>query len=303
MEKKIILYLGSGVMAGVFSGGVLKALAKHDFYTHIEAIHAVSAGAINAAYFLTHQVDLGISIYFEDLTHDFIVPRRIPFAISQRFWHRFVRSLPETKIQNAVDIEYLLDIIGRKKALDITTLQTQPIPLYVKILNIEKCEAEYINIQKCSDPLAVLHAAVSTMPYYFPSRRINEGKYIDAGIKEPIGLPWLLAQYPAHKIVLVLNDQEGRSWGRRIKNTLEGIIAFTMHERALCRLFFQKERSLTNDLSLAKLHKRVLVIRHPDMSPTNPQTTDRKKLVKTAEMGEKAAAKILMFFKSPDTVS
>lgn len=298
MANKIILYLGSGVMAGVFSGGVLKALAKYDFYTHIEAVYAVSAGAMNAAYFLTRQVDLGFSIYLEDLTHDFIVPRRIPLAISQRLWHRFVHSLPETKIQNVVDIEYLLDIVERKKTLDIKTLRAQSIPLYVKVLNVEKRSVEYIDIQKCSDPLAVLHAAVSTMPYYFPSQRIDEGTYIDAGIKEPIGLPWLLANYPKHKIVLILNDREGQSWGRHIKNTIEGIFAFTMHEQSFCRSFFQKERALLNDIALAKLHKRVLVIQHPDTSPTGAHTTDRKKLTKTAKMGENAASEVLMFLKS-----
>ena len=44
--KKYILYLGSGVMSGVFSAGVLTVLQRENVYEKIEAIYGASAGAM-----------------------------------------------------------------------------------------------------------------------------------------------------------------------------------------------------------------------------------------------------------------
>ena len=64
MNNKLIIYIGGGSMSGIFSAGVVTGLQDMNFYDKIEAIYGGSAGAINAAYFLSKQTKLGSSIYY-----------------------------------------------------------------------------------------------------------------------------------------------------------------------------------------------------------------------------------------------
>ena len=64
--KDIILIIEGGGILGVFGAGVLTAFQEANIYNRIKCIYATSAGAHDAAYFLTKQSKLGSSIYFKD---------------------------------------------------------------------------------------------------------------------------------------------------------------------------------------------------------------------------------------------
>src|SRR3989344_179459 len=120
-------------MSGVFGAGVLTSLQEINFYDKIDTIYAGSAGAFNAAYFLTRQSKLGSSIYYEDLVDNFIKPFNVPIGISQLFWNRYINQLH--KINDVVNIDYIFEIIKHKKSLDTERLKKQSIKLYAKVLN------------------------------------------------------------------------------------------------------------------------------------------------------------------------
>ncbi len=294
--KKIVLYCGGGTMSGVFGAGVFTAFQEMNLYKKIKAIYAGSAGAINASYFLTKQVKLGASIYFDDLTNNFILPFNIPGGILQLFWNRYINRLH--KINNVVNIDYIFEIIKYKKILNTKRLKKQSIKFYAKLLNTSNGKIEYFDVRKSKYPLGILKATISVKPYYFSSRNINGEEYIDGTIKEPIGLPYLLKKYPNEKIVVVINEPVSRGVRHYIKNFMEGSVAsLYQYKINLFKLFIERERLVRNDIQLALSCSRVLIIHPPKNSPTVPRTTNYSKLITTYEMGKKEAMKIESFLK------
>ena len=283
-------------MSGIFGGGVFAAFKEIDLYKKIKAIYAGSAGVMNASYFLTRQVELGASIYYEDLISNFIFPFNVPIGISQLFWNRYINQVH--KVNNAVDIDYVFKIIKHKKILNTKKLKKQGIGVYAKLLNVSNGKIEYFDVRKAKNPLDILKAAISVKPYYFSSQNINGKDYIDGTIKEPIGLPYLLKKYPNDKIVVVVNEPVSRGFRHYMKNFMEGLVAALYpYKISLFRLFIEREKSVRDDIKLALSNRRVLIIYPPKNNPTVPKTTDYKKLIKTYEMGKKEAIKINDFLK------
>jgi predicted patatin/cPLA2 family phospholipase len=297
MKDKIILYLGGGGMSGVFGEGVMTTLQEMNFYDKIEAIYAESAGAMNGAVFLSKKTKLGGEIYLKHLGRKFVLFPNLLITPFQRLWHRFIHRIPKHKTRNLVDIDYLFRVVRKKKPIDPEEIRKQPIKFYVKLLNVNNGEIDYLNVKK-HDTLKVLKAATSVAPFYFGSQKINGKEYIDANIKTPIGLEYLLATYPNQKIVLVLNLRPKRSFIFYLRNFIEGTIATTMYKAPpLFRCALGRENSVRRSIKLAQKNKRVLFIYPSANDPTMPWTTDYKKLKTTYEMGKKAAKKIIEFAK------
>lgn len=293
MQNKVILYLGGGSMSGIFGAGVVTSLQKMNFYDKIEAIYAGSAGVMNGAYFLAGQSKLGSSIYYQDITKNFIFPLHVPIAIIQRFWNKYINELSIKKIRNVVDIDYIIDIIKNKKQLKIKNIKKQKIKFYAKLLNVSNGNIDYVDVKRY-DTLTILKAAISIAPYYFPSQKIKDGKYIDGTIKEPIGLRYILNKHIKNKIVVVINEPIMRGFRHYAKNFLEGLVASSMH-KSLFKFFIEREKSVRNDIKLALNDGRVLLIHPPKNNPTLPKTTDYSKLMATYKMGIKEAEKIKDF--------
>ena len=293
MNNKIILYLGGGSMSGIFGAGVVTSLQKMNFYDKIEAIYAGSAGVMNGSYFLAGQSELGSSAYYEDLTQNFISPLHVPIGIIQRFWNKYINELSIKKIRNVVDIDYIIDIIKNKKQLKIKNIKKQKIKFYAKLLNVSNGNIDYVDVKRY-DTLTILKAAISIAPYYFPSQKIKDGKYIDGTIKEPIGLRYILNKHIKNKIVVVINEPIMRGFRHYAKNFLEGLVASSMH-KSLFKFFIEREKSVRNDIKLALNDGRVLLIHPPKNNPTLPKTTDYSKLMATYKMGIKEAEKIKDF--------
>ena len=91
--KKIVLYCGGGAMSGIFGSGVFAAFREIGLYEKIKVIYAGSAGVMNASYFLTNRVGLGASIYYDDLTSNFIFPFNVPIGICQLFLESIHQSI------------------------------------------------------------------------------------------------------------------------------------------------------------------------------------------------------------------
>ncbi len=295
MKKKIILYLGGGCMSGIFGAGVVTKFQEMKFYNKIEAIYAGSVGAMNAAYFLARQTKLGSSIYYEDLTTNFIKPFNVPIGILQLFWNRYIYQLSEERINNIVSIDYVFEIIRNKKVLDIKKLNNQNINFYVKLLNVFNGEIEYINVKK-HNSLNILKAAISIVPYCFNSEKINGKAYIDGTIKEPIGLKHLLKKHPNQKIIVVINEPIDRGFRHYSKVFLEGSVAkLHPYNIPLFKFFINREKSVRNDIRMALSNERVLLIHPLKNNPTVPRTTKYSKLMTTYKMGIKEAEKIKYF--------
>lgn len=289
--KKTVLYLGGGVMSGVFGAGILTALQEANTYDKIEAIYSSSAGAFNAAYFLARQSALGSRIYWEDLIKDFIHPWKIISGTAQRFWNRYISPVRNERFHNVIDIDYLMAVVQNKKQLDIEEIGKQKIPFFIKVLDIKTGEVIYLDGKQ--NTIKTLKATANAVPYY----AANGLEYIDGEIaKDPIGLDFLLYKHPDCKIIVVVNYTADQGIKHQIKNSLEGIVAGTMYDNIpLFQFFHTKLKRFRKDIGEARRNKRVLLITPPHNNPTRPCTTNSEKLKTTYEMGRKEAEKIVVW--------
>ncbi len=294
-NDKVIMYLGGGAMLGIFGAGFVSRLQEKKAYKFISAIYGASAGAMNAAYFLSHQTKLGSSIYYEELTKNFILAHNVPYGIWQRFAQRYFKHIPRKNWKDAVNIHYALDIIKNKKTLNIKAIKSSGIKFYVEVLNLHSSKIERLNF-KNHDAFALLHAAIAVVPYYSKGVKISNKIYADASIKEPTDAEFLLSKYPASKVVFVINEPADRKLKHYLKNILEGTVAEPMYKHAkLFEIYKEREKNFRNGLIKIKNKAQIMFIHPPAHMPITPQTTDKKKLIIAYNMGKKAADKFLKF--------
>lgn len=280
-------------MRGVFGAGVATRLQEANIYDQIEAVYAYSSGAFNGAYFLARQSRIGSTIYFDHLTENFIRKRNVFKGVWQRAWNRYVRHIPPESFKNVVELPFLMDIAKNRVPLDVRALQSQSIPLFVKVLDAKTGEVDYFDA-RTTDTLKLLHAAASAAPYYFSSEEINGKLYIDAGIKESIALAKLLEDHKQNNIVVVFN--------RPVYSRLGGIVKYfetkilgMMYGKHIAKLYDERDKKEDADFQLAETSDRVLLVHPSKNDAVYPGETRRNKLLALYRAGQIEAEKILNF--------
>jgi len=293
MSEKVVLYLGGGGMSGVFGAGVVSALAKMDIYDRIKAVYSASAGSFNGAYFLAKQCEMGATIYWEELAHGFIRRRNMPYGALQRLWNAYMSPLQFASIKNVMYADRLLEVAKHQKVLDLNKLKNQPIPLYVKMVNTETLQLEYIDVRQ-GNTLHLLKSGISAIPYYYPEP--DNGKYVDGAIREPLGLEYIMEQNPDNKIVAIFNLTVHRNFGHYIKNFIEGVVAESMYPGVLRNCFMKREDSVRKSLAIARESERVLLVHPTKDNLVQSWILDEPKLKNLFAEGERAAEKVVDFF-------
>ena len=293
MKAKFILYISGGTMTGVFGAGVVSSLQDLDLYDRIEAIYSASAGTITAAYFTARQSRLGSSIFYEDLTHNFVSITKFYKGI----WDRIKAGLQESKshdhFRDALNIDYLFRVITQKKVLDIRAVVNQPIPIYTKLLNLKTKQIEYFDIRK-GDTLALLRASVLLVPYVHEVYESMDNKYTDAALIEPLGLKYIANTYPNRKIVVIFNLPLERKLRYKFKNLIEGQIMSYMYDKTFYPLLAQVEDKLRDELTAIRENPKMVLLHPGSDSPTRSRTTDFKKLRATYQQGVDAGKSLVL---------
>jgi predicted patatin/cPLA2 family phospholipase len=295
MKNKFVLYIGGGAMSGVYSAGVLKGLSDLSLDNYIEAIYGGSAGCLNAAYFLSGQREMGSTIYWDDLRHNFIFPKNVFWGTLDLFIDRFFKRLKPNEVRNAVDIDYVYRVIRYAKPLDIKSISANPTPFFIKLLNTATGALEYKKFQDAPSH-ELLKAAINIKPYYFAETIVDGTHYIDGTIKEPIGLPFLLKKYPDKKIILVLNNPI--RWGLKqyVKGFFEAIVSSLYpYKISLFKLFINRPGDFNKDIRLALQNQNVLILHPNSKERALPATTDPRLLQETFNLGLTDARKIKAF--------
>lgn len=161
--KKISLVLCGGIMAGAVGAGAVIALEELGLRNAFDDIYAYSAGFCNASYFVSGQVRLGASIYYDDLSGS-----------------RFINFLRLWKI---LDIDYMIDVICTKKALDVGEIMRHMTKLYVPLTESSTGRVSYIEAHDVDKhDYALLMGASASVPYLHPGHvSINGNSYKDLG--------------------------------------------------------------------------------------------------------------------------
>src|SRR3982751_2138376 len=86
-----------GAMRGVVSAGMVAALEQLGMTHAFDAVYGSSAGAINGAYFLAGQANLGATIYSEDINN-----------------RKFIDLARPLRGRPIVDLDFLIEHVARR---------------------------------------------------------------------------------------------------------------------------------------------------------------------------------------------
>lgn len=291
------MYLGGGAMSGCYGAGVLKGLYNHKFVDNIEAIYTTSVGSLNASYLLSNQAEIGPTIYFEDLQKGFIYPYNLFIGILDLIWNRFIKNIKNDDAHNVVDINYVYDILSRKKALNLDAIKNNPVDLFIKVLDVDSGEISYKSFKEYPT-LDLLKASITIKPYFFEETTIDGSRYIDASIKEPLGIEHLLNKYPDRKILIVLNEPIVRGFRHHLKNLIEGIVSgLYPYKISLFRFYKNRESLIRKDIEICLKNKNILLL-YPNLNNrTRPRTTDSSRVKETFDSGVSDSRKIIDFIR------
>ena len=165
-------------MIGVFGAGVVTSLQKANIYNRIQSVYGISAGSHDVAYFLSEDALKGSSIYYEDLTNGNFIKKD---KFLKFLWSFFLKIFDRNrKVENIMDIDYLIDVEKTRKKLDIEKIKKQPINFFVKVFDLERSEAVYINAKE--NVFQKLKASSSAQPFYQGITEIDGRIYIDSSV-------------------------------------------------------------------------------------------------------------------------
>jgi predicted patatin/cPLA2 family phospholipase len=279
----VIIYVAGGAMSAVFSAGVLHRL--RDMQLPIDAVYAVSAGAVNSAYFLADQSHELLPLYTEDL------------CTNKTVQTRNLLSLWRTEPKDVLNVDYGLELMRTRRALDVAAVQKNAIPFFAKVFNVDTEEIEYLPVH--DDVFTVLHATTAIAPFYTKPVVINGKRYIDGAVRESIGVQRLLEKHPDDQIIVILNSAPTHSLRGMINNTLWRTLLRSLPHDQLYRSYCAMEQEETTDIRCAIKEERVLLLHpSPDFSVTYT-TTDPKLVHEGFRMGYAAAERITHFVTAP----
>ena len=155
-------------MRGVVSAGSLLALDLLGFREVFDEIYATSAGGVNAAYFLSGQGRLGMTIYFDDIAN-----------------RRFINPWRLLKI---VDVDYAYDrIISLQKPLDDVAIRASRVRFLLSVTDARSGLNELLDVRARPEPVPLLLKASSALPVLYNRRITLDGQeYVDGGVSDPL---------------------------------------------------------------------------------------------------------------------
>lgn len=201
MERDTVIIAEGGCMQGVFGAGVMTAFQEANLNKRVHSVYGSSAGAHNLAYFLSEQGRLGSSVYYEEMTKDFIKLSNIPVFLKDVLTHKFKKN----NIRNIIDMDYIVEIESKIKKIDVQKIMDSNVNFYVRAFDIENLKFEYIDAKE--DILAALKASSNSSPYYSNFVEIGKRKYIDGSVINTREFLRIVESNKDKKVIVVLNEQ------------------------------------------------------------------------------------------------
>jgi predicted patatin/cPLA2 family phospholipase len=166
--RKLALVVEGGAMRGVFSCGADAGLEALGLTRVFDEVYACSAGAINAAYFLSGQAAYGVTIYYEDINNrNFINPWRL---------------------NRILDLDFLFDrVICDRKPLQVDKVLASPSRLLISITDARTGAGFLAEAQSSPFALLDLLRASATHPLLSePMMLLGDRECFDGGFANPL---------------------------------------------------------------------------------------------------------------------
>ena len=193
--RKLGLVVEGGGMRGVLSAGSLLSIDLLGFRDCVDVVYAVSAGSVNAAYFLSGQGVEGITIYFDD--------------VSSR---RFINPWRPWKM---VDVDFVFDeVVQTVKPLKEAAILGCPQEFYVTATDVSTGQNVMLNTKSgCASISRYLKASSALPVLYNRSIQIGNQRYMDGGLSGGIPIDWAVAQGCTDILVLLSREPDYVSRG------------------------------------------------------------------------------------------
>lgn len=271
--EKPILYLCGGTLSGIFSVGVLNAFEEAGINGDFTAIYGGSAGAMNAASFISGSLNIARDGYIKGMKGGLVRFDQFWSALWQRFnWDRVLRGA--AKPINLIDIDYLFDYINSVAAFDYKKIAEHKIPFYAPLLDLDSGEIRYQDVRE--QPEASLKAAVALAPYYGEYVSLNDRRYVDGAIAAPLPINYLLEKHPGRRIIIVINKIWGNLFWRDLSAHLEAIVARMMYGDPLAHAYQDMVSTVEDAYRAAEAHPEVHIVAPPQgrKTPSTKKSDD-----------------------------
>ena len=203
---RLALVVEGGAMRGATSSGAVDALYQLGFGGCFDEAWGSSAGALNAAYFVSGQITLGTTIYYENATD--------PAFINLRNW------------PDPLNVDWLIrNWIGAGKPLDIGAVMRSPTDLYLAATNATTGSAHFFS-NRDGRPEIILPAlqASCSVPLFVTKKTLIDGVAYNDGLVEA-GIPLEIAARRCTHVVAALTREIGyRKSYSRLFAALESLI-------------------------------------------------------------------------------
>ncbi len=202
-EKDIILILDGGCMRGVFNAGVASQFLKDGMHRRVDSIYAISAGAHNAAFFISKDYKKGSSVYWEDLISGSFLYNNIFIGILKLLVKIFKK---DTELDKLVDVDYVVNVEKTTKKLDVQGVLESDIKFFVKVFNVKTRKEEYLNAKE--NIFEKLRASSSLPPFYPKRVKLKHMNYFDGNTFAPtidLYMKKIIENNKDKKIILISN--------------------------------------------------------------------------------------------------
>ncbi len=202
MKRDIILIIEGGTVQGVFSAGALSVFEKNNLYPRIDSIYAVSAGAHNAAYFLSHKTQQMCEVYHEFLSKKHKFMRQLNPKI---IINKILRLLIWNETFDVMDLEYIEHIERNVLKIDEERIKKSPIKFFVKVFDRKTFKIKYLDAKK--DTIRRLIESANLPPYV--NTRLKDYRYLDGGIMPNRHFVHnVIKKNPDKKIIYMFNEKK-----------------------------------------------------------------------------------------------
>jgi predicted patatin/cPLA2 family phospholipase len=202
MSRDVILIIEGGTIQGVFSAGALSVFEKNNLYPRIDSVYAVSAGAHNAAYFLSHKTKEMKEIYNDYLGRKHKFMRQLSPKI---VLGKIMRLMIWNETFDVMDLEYIENIEREVLKIDEEHIKKSPIKFFVKVFDRETYKIKYLDAKK--NTVQRLMESANLPPYV--NTRLKDYRYLDGGIMPNRSfIKEVIKKNPDKKIVYMFNNKK-----------------------------------------------------------------------------------------------
>lgn len=162
-DEEIDLVVQGGGMRGAYSNGVLSELNRLGYNKRFREIWGTSAGALNAAYFITGQSDIGLDVYSKHLTNKTFINYK--------------------RIRKMLDVDYMIDVLKEKTGFRVADLHAAETGLNIGVLSASSGREHWFHTKTMTTCVFEALRATAAMPIaYGREVHIEDDAYVDGAL-------------------------------------------------------------------------------------------------------------------------